>query len=270
MLINLLKVHARLILILLLFCLPGGFCMAQNRDTLNKELSGLKQSIVVKNDGDYQPKLNSFIIPTVMIGYGLISLSENNIIRRLDLTTKNELQEDHPLFAYHVDNYSQFAPAAAVFGLNLIGIKGSHSLADATGIYLLTVGITTAIVTPLKNVVGRERPDHSAFNSFPSGHTATAFAAAEFLKQEYRDKSPWYGYAGYAVATGTGLLRMYNNKHWVSDVVAAAGFGIASTKLAYLLYPHVKRLIVGKNVSNFNLMPTYQQNIIGFSLGGTF
>ncbi|PIH02800.1 hypothetical protein CS542_03390 [Pedobacter sp. IW39] len=50
--------------------------------------------------------------------------------------------------------------------------------------------------------------------SFPSGHTANAFAA-EFLNQEYRDVSPWIGYAVYTVATASRVLRMYNNKHWV-------------------------------------------------------
>ena len=76
---------------------------------------------------------------------------------------------------------------------------------------------------------------------FPSGHTTEAFAYAEFIQQEYKDVSPWYGAVGYAAATATGLLRIYNNKHWLSDVVAGAGIGMASTKLAYLLYRAIKR-----------------------------
>ena len=69
----------------------------------------------------------------------------------------------------------------------------------------------------------------------------TAFAAAEFMRQEYKDVSPLYGIAGYGAATITGILRLYNNKHWVSDVVAGAGFGILSTRLAYWIYPVIKR-----------------------------
>ena len=47
-------------------------------------------------------------------------------------------------------------------------------------------------VTALKRITNVERPDGSRF-SFPSGHTALAFSGAEFLFQEYKDKSIWYG-----------------------------------------------------------------------------
>ncbi|MBC8984901.1 phosphatase PAP2 family protein [Pedobacter sp. N36a] len=218
----------------------------------------------------YRPKVASFIIPAIFIGYGLISIGGNNPIRSLDLTTKNELQEDHPQFAAHADNYLQFSPAAIVFGLNLAGIKGKHHIGDAAGIYLMSITIMTGSVTALKRITKRERPDHSTFNSFPSGHTATAFASAEFLKQEYGDRYPWMTYAGFAVATGTGALRMYNNRHWLSDVVAGAGFGIISTKLSYLLYPEVKKLLFGKKASTLSFMPTYQNGSAGFYLGGNF
>jgi membrane-associated phospholipid phosphatase len=95
-----------------------------------------------------------------------------------------------------------------------------------------------------------ERPDGSSNNSFPSGHTANAFMGAEFLYQEYKDVSPWYGIAGYVVATGTGLFRMYNNRHWFSDVVAGAGFGILSTKVAYWIYPWMKEKIFKEKTKN--------------------
>jgi hypothetical protein len=40
----------------------------------------------------------------------------------------------------------------------------------------------------------------------PFGHTANAFASAEFLWQEYKDVSIWYGISGYIIASGTGVL----------------------------------------------------------------
>jgi hypothetical protein len=219
---------------------------------------------------NYKPKVSAFIIPSVFISYGLVSLIGKNPIRDLDLTTKDELQEDHPLFAAHADDYMQFAPAIAVYGLHLAGIKGKNSLLDATGIYLLSEGIMGASVSSLKSLTHRERPNHSGFNSFSSGHTANAFAAAEFLSQEYKDVSPWYSYAGYTVATATGVLRMYNNKHWLSDVIAGAGFGILSTKVAYLVYPKLKKLVLGKHGTNYNLVPAYQAHSLGLSFNGTF
>ena len=140
----------------------------------------------------------------------------------------------------HVDDYLQFAPAAAVYALNLSGIKGRHNLFDASMLYVTSAAIMGVSTHFVKQGVGRMRPDSSGHDSFPSGHTASAFMAAEFLHQEYKDVNPWIGYAGYFVATATGTLRMYNNKHWFSDVVAGAGFGIASTKISYLVYPYIK------------------------------
>lgn len=60
---------------------------------------------------------------------------------------------------------------------------------------------------------------------------------AEFLRQEYKDISPWYGIGGYVIAAGTGAFRVYNNKHWLGDVFFGAGLGMLCTKLAYHLYP---------------------------------
>jgi membrane-associated phospholipid phosphatase len=114
----------------------------------------------------------------------------------------------------------------------------------------LVMGIT---VQSIKNITKVQRPEGFGKNAFPSGHTATAFAGAEFLRQEYKEVSPWYGIAGYAVATTTGILRMYNNMHWFRDVVAGAGFGILSTKLAYWLEPIIaNKLFHKKPVYDFN------------------
>lgn len=245
--------------LLITFCLPV-FLYAQVQPV---------DSLALKTPNQNPLHLKALIIPAVFLTYGAISFG-NNPIRDLDLTTKAELQEDHPLFAAHLDNYTQFAPAAAVYALNLAGIKGKNSLVDATGIYMLSTAIMGGSVFLLKKEAHRLRPDGSGYNSFPSGHTATAFAAAEFLHQEYKEVSPWYGIAGYAVATATGTLRMYNNKHWLSDVVAGAGIGILSTKAAYYLYPHVKKLLIGKQTLSYSMAPVYQDKSIGLTFHGTF
>ncbi len=244
----------------LMFCLPL-FCLGQSVDSVKAEKT--------LPDSHKYFKTTGIIIPSIFIGYGLLSLT-GGPIRDLDLSTKGEIQEDHPLFAAHIDDYLQFAPAAAFYGLNLIGIKGKHTVIDASGRYLLAGVIMGGTVSSLKKITQRMRPDGSGNNSFPSGHTANAFVAAEFLNQEYKESHPWIGYAGYTVATATGILRLYNNKHWVSDVVAGAGFGILSTKLSYLIYPGLKRFVFGKQTSNYNLVPVYQSHSVGFSFNGKF
>jgi hypothetical protein len=229
----------------------------------------VRAASLVKIRGQNPPKMRSFIIPGIFVGYGIISLG-NNAIRDLDYSTRAELQEDHPVFANHADDYLRYAPAAAVYALNLAGIKGKHKVGDQTGLYFLSMAMMGVSTSVIKRVADRNRPDGADNYSFPSGHTASAFAAAEFLNQEYRDVSPWIGYAGYTVATATGVLRLYNNRHWVSDVVAGAGLGIASTKVAYLIYPHVRKLFVGKQSLSYSMAPTYQEKTIGLAFSGTF
>jgi hypothetical protein len=212
----------------------------------------------------------AFIAPVLLAGYGFAAVYDHGALKQLDVSTKAELQEDHPLFAAHVDDYIQFAPAAAVYALNLSGIKGKHNLFDASMLYVTSAAIMGVSTHFVKQGIGRERPNGNGENSFPSGHTASAFMAAEFLHQEYKDVNPWIGYAGYFVATATGTLRMYNNKHWFSDVVAGAGFGIASTKISYLVYPYIKSLFTTKKDGNFTFMPFHQQGSTGLMLSGRF
>jgi len=128
--------------------------------------------------------------------------------------------------------------------------------------------IMSSTVLTLKSTIKTERPDKTSNNSFPSGHTATAFAGAEFMWQEYKDQSIWYGISGYVVATGTGLFRMYNNRHWLTDVAAGAGIGILSAKIAYWINPYVKNKIFGskeKNVSS-GIAPFYNGKQMGLGM----
>lgn len=243
--------------------------MAQKTDSLIK-LPGDSTGRWYAGNDIPKKKFNTkaFIIPAIFIGYGFAAVYDHGALKQLDLSTKDELQEDHPRFAAHVDDYLQLAPAAAVYALNLSGVKGKHNLFDASMLYLTSSVIMGASTHFVKQGVGRMRPDLSGINSFPSGHTASAFMAAEFLHQEYKDANPWISYAGYFVATATGTLRMYNNKHWFSDVVAGAGFGIASTEIAYLIYPYMKGIFNKKNPGWFSLMPFYQSGTTGVMLSG--
>lgn len=207
----------------------------------------------------------SLFIPGFMIAYGFAAM-EIEGLESLNDEIKDEIYAEEPHRKIKIDDYLQFAPGLAVYGLNAMGIKGKHNFRDRSAIYFMSAFIVTTGVYSIKKISHQQRPDGSTFNSFPSGHTAMAFASAEFLRQEYRHVSPWYGYAGYAVAATTGYLRLYNNKHWLSDILGGAGIGIISTRVAYWLYPKIKRqFFKGKAVNTF-VMPTYNNNTIGFAL----
>jgi len=214
--------------------------------------------------------LSSLVVPVVFIGYGVVSLAGDNAIRKLDYSTNNELREDHPTFALKLDNITRYTPAVAVYALDLVGVKAKHNVIDRSVMLLMSAVIAQASVNGIKNLSHRTRPNGSSNNSFPSGHTSFAFMSAEFLNQEYKDQSVWYGIGGYAIATGTGILRLYNNAHWVSDVVAGAGFGILSTKLTYLVYPYIKRKIFHGKPVNVSFNPGFQNGNMNFSLTKRF
>lgn len=227
-------------------------------------------SFFVKTDttslkNKYRIKATSFIVPAVFLGYGVISLTGDNVIRRLDYSTNGELQEDHPSFAFKADDYLRYAPVIAIYGLDLLGVKARHKVMDRTAMLLMSAAISQLSVAALKNGVKRERPNQQGTVSFPSGHTSLAFMTAEFLHQEYKNRSIWYSVGGYAIASGTGVLRLYNNDHWVSDVVAAAGIGMASTKLTYLIYPYLKKKIFRNKVADVLFAPGYQNGRVGFN-----
>jgi len=206
------------------------------------------------------------IIPGVLIGYGVIGIGNDQLLS-FNHQIKSEVTEDIDE-KITIDDFSQYAPAASVYSLNAFGVKGKNNMRDRSVIFVTSYAIMATTVLGLKSIVHEERPDGSSNNSFPSGHTATAFAGAEFLWQEYKDKSIWYGIAGYAVATGTGLFRIYNNRHWLTDVAAGAGIGILSTKLAYWMNPYItKKLFKSSSESNSTSMVMLFYNGKQYGLG---
>ncbi len=139
-------------------------------------------------------------------------------------------------FKTGIDDYTQFFGPAMVVGLKLGGYEGRSDwprlLASAGMSYVIMAGLVNGIKYSAKEM----RPDGSTANSWPSGHTATAFVGATLLHKEYGlTRSPWWSVAGYGVATATGVMRVLNNRHWISDVMSGAGIGIMSTELGYAL-----------------------------------
>lgn len=135
-----------------------------------------------------------------------------------------------------IDNYTQFSPYAVAVGLKALGYEGRSSWDRLAVSALASNAVMALAVNATKYSVKEMRPDNSTHNSFPSGHTATAFVAATVLHKEYGlTRSPWFSVGGYAVAMGTGFMRVLNNRHWISDVMAGAGIGILSTELGYFI-----------------------------------
>ncbi len=140
-----------------------------------------------------------------------------------------------PNFKYSYDDYLQYAPGVVMLGVKAFGYEGRTKWGPMLVADAFSTSIMAGTVLGIKYSVGRLRPDGSKRTSFPSGHTATAFTAATFLHKEYGWRSPWWSFGAYTVATATGLSRIFNNRHYMSDVVVGAGIGIGAVHLGYYL-----------------------------------
>jgi membrane-associated phospholipid phosphatase len=152
------------------------------------------------------------------------------------------------------------SPGAIVFGGSLYAvglITRRRTPADVGWHTLEALTVSGQVTGLLKGLFGRSRPyaaagdardfefgggfGSSVRRSFPSGHTSMAFTLASVIDEETSHRWPRARRIivplAYGAATGVGLARMYNDKHWASDVALGAAIGTLSGKLV-VRYAH--------------------------------
>lgn len=213
-----------------------------------------------------------YILPTTLISYGVLAqfvpaLDDFDLSIREGFSSFNQNK-------CKVDDYIQYLPTLAFAGLGTLGVETDYKFVDRLCIGAIAYTITGGVVLTTKQLTGIQRPDGSANNSFPSGHTALSFVGADLVYQTYKDSSPIYGIAAYACATTVGFLRMYNNRHWFSDVVCGAGVGILASRVSFWAFNKIKQCFNNRNNKDLSLnggiAPFVYQDKIGFSLSLTF
>ena len=238
----------KILLLIVAFC----FILIQSIKAQTDSLSVLHESVLTADTlqvATEKPKLKQVLLPASLITLGVIS----------NATYINRYVQRHA-YRYsggqklRFDDYIQYLPIASVFAYSNLGIKAKHSVKERLIVGATAYAITAALVNGVKYSVRIHRPDESAYNSFPSGHTATAFTGMEILWQEYKDENIWVGISGYAIATTVGAMRLYNNRHWIGDVLVGAGIGILSAKTAYWLLPYTSKWLTRKEKSSIQMV----------------
>lgn len=214
-------------------------------------------------------KVSAWVVPGTLILVGAtVTFDEDADGFFLDNYEVREERNEHFInFSNRTDDFLQHAPSAAVFVLDAFGVKAKTLLPDQVAIFVKSELLMSGIVLTLKRYVGEGRPDTGRKNSFPSGHTAQAFMAASFLSHEFGYRSNWYTIGAYTIATTVGTMRVLNNRHWLSDIIAGAGFGILSTNVVYATHQYKWSK---KNKSSAMLLPQFGADMTGLALHISF
>lgn len=264
-----------LLLVVLVYAFAAGkaqesFGQEKNKgsDSLLQGMQQKKLTEIKKYPGNFAGRNKAFIksasvaIPLIVLG--IYNNDDDGFINKYEVW--EDRNEHISNFKTKADDYLQFAPIAAVYAMNAIGLKGKHDLWNQTALLIKSELLMNAIVIPLKKYSHVIRPDGSNYYAFPSGHTAQAFLSAEFLRKEYGKKYPLLAMGGYLVAISVGAMRVLNNRHWITDVMTGAGIGILSANLAYL--SHQNKWPLWKKKIQF--VPTYNGHNAGIYLNYCF
>ncbi len=209
----------------LVFLVCSGIAYSQN--------NSLKDSLNISNPlPDNKINLHQFILPASLITIGAFANNDNDLINNYAI--KAERDENYPHFQTSVDDYLQFAPIVAGYGFAFT--SQPKNLWTYTKQVVFTEIIICVSVPPIKKLSKVPRPDTGAYNAFPSGHTSQAFASATLFADNFAQHKPLLKILAYTSASAVGVLRVMNNRHWTSDVIAGAGFGIISAKVSELVF----------------------------------
>ena len=237
----------RTILFFYIFLVITSSAPGQIRDSVKQE------SLLIKS-----------ITPAVLMGSGLL-LSGSQPEKNLQVHLRGLVGDD---FQSDVDDYLQYAPIAQLYIADLAGLRSRNHWFDQTKYLLISNLITSALTHGLKNLTMKARPNRAPY-AFPSGHTSFAFNNAAVLYQEFNQSSPLLAYSGFAFATTTGVYRMLNNKHWLSDVFFGAGLGILVVELVYHFEP-LKAFNPFKESNSVSIIPEITEHRFGIYLTYAF
>ncbi len=186
-------------------------------------------SIFIVSYGKEQNQEFKFDKKIIYIGVPALTLSfllDNSVKNFTQKNKSNSLNSITDIFNVAGSGYAIALPISTYA---LGEYKKDEKLAKTSRVAIASSVIAASIVFPIKYITHRKRPDNSDYYSFPSGHTAFAFAIFGSYAKFYKEGiTP---YILYSIPVLTGFSRIYKNKHYFSDVVGGAIIGLSSVYL---------------------------------------
>lgn len=235
---------------------PPGGCRSVARRSAALALCSLLVSTLFPAQGRAQER-RELSTPAIVVTHAtLAAFMIDSAVRELASRQDPDDTELLSALGTHLGDGRLYLPALGLaYGAAAIGRAPKvqeHVLHMAGGV--LASGVATMA---LKSAVGRARPSNSeperchrftrddACQSFPSGHTSSAFSLAAALTEEIRSPVVWVG--AYSAAALVGWSRVRNDRHWLSDVVAGAALGelTSRTTIRWLHRRSEKRIGMG-------------------------
>lgn len=181
---------------------------------------------------------------TVLGGAALLMAGDYEIKRLLQRNRHSAMDDVSKVVEPFGNAYSPYLVAGMYVASVVTHQRG---LEHASLMTAKSLAISTLFYTATKVVIRRERPSYtnSPFSydppftgdkphtSMPSGHMLTVMTVATSLSEAYGKDYPWVPWVAYSIAGLTGLSRLYDNRHWSSDVWIGASLGFFVTKAIY-------------------------------------
>lgn len=176
----------------------------------------------------------------------MAGVSNSPKAQHIDVELLDKINPSRPTSDFWKVNSSSayWVPASGILSTYLAGtVKKNKSLKKESYKALLSIAVSTGASQLVKLVVNRKRPSYAYPDriteggyrtgvkdfSFPSGHTCLAFTYATSVSLQYKK---WYvTVPAFMWACSIGYSRMYLGKHYPSDVLAGAAFGVAGALL---------------------------------------
>jgi hypothetical protein len=217
--------------------------LAEERYSL---LGNLKEDFTYIATSPSRIDRKSALIAAGIIGAGAVLYTQDEKIRDYVQDHRSSTLDDIDPIAEKFGNGLYDLGFLAVFGGTGYLLE-NEKMQETALLSLESFIVANTIGTVVKSGVGRTRPNEdeggtkfkpfsfdSAHTSFPSGHTTSAFSIASVFADEY-DERPWVGVIAYTLASAVALQRVYDDKHWASDVFTGAVLGtVVGKSIVYL------------------------------------